>query len=213
MNLFRVLRSPWRWIPALAAVTLASIWIFSPTVRLAVRGVGASSIGKAQLVDAHIYDGAWFDAARAGRIDILAALLDAGYPVNARTAQGYTATILAAYDEQPAALDYLLSRGADPCVGDHNGNTALMGALYKGEIAIARRVLKTACPIDQTNNAGETALSFAVMFGRLSIIQDLVDRGADSSHRDGQGDTPYAIAEKQGNQESMRALRRIARGY
>lgn len=211
MKLFYVLRSPWRWIPLSIAVVLAGIWMFSPTIRLAVRGVAASRIGKARLADAHTYDSAWFDAARAGRVDILGALLDAGYPVNAHTSQGYTAAILTAYDEQPAALDYLLSRGADPCLGDHNGNTALMGALYKGEIDIARRMLKTACPIDQVNNAGETALSFAVMFGRLGMVQELVGRGADPQHRDGQGDTPYAVAKKQGNEEAMQALREVAR--
>ncbi len=85
-----------------------------------------------------------------------------------------------------------------------------MGALYKGELDIARRLLKTTCPIDQANNAGETALSFAAMFGRVGIMRELVDRGADPSHRDAQGSTPYQVAEKQGNQEAMRVLRHMA---
>lgn len=210
MKLIRFFRSPSRWLPLVTVLAIGSAWMFSPSLRLMVRGTGAASIGKARLVDAHTYDGAWFDAARAGRTDILGALLDAGYPIDARTSSGYTAAILAAYDEQPAALDYLLGRGANPCLGDRNGNTALMGALYKGERPAARRLLQTACPVDQTNNAGETALSFAVMFGRLDMIQELVDRGADASHRDRQGDTPYAVAEKQGNEDAMRALRRLA---
>lgn len=203
-------RSPARWLSLVAVLGLAGAWIASPSLRLFVRGADSSSIGKARLVDAHTYDNAWFDAARVGRTDILGALLDAGYPIDAQTSSGYTATILAAYDEQPAALDYLLGRGANACLGDRNGNTALMGALYKGEMAIARRLLQTACPIDQVNHAGETALSFAVLFGRLDIVQALVDRGADTSHRDHQGDTPYGVAEKQGNREAMRVLRNVA---
>ncbi|MET0254745.1 MAG: ankyrin repeat domain-containing protein [Luteibacter sp.] len=203
-------RSPSLWLSLVAVLGLASAWVASPSLRLAVRGTQPSSIARARLVDAHTYDSAWFDAARVGRTDILGALLDAGYPIDAQTSSGYTATILAAYDEQPAALEYLLRRGADACVGDRNGNTALMGALYKGEMPIARRLLKTACPIDQVNHAGETALSFAVLFGRLDIVQELVDRGADTSHRDGQGDTPYGVAEKQGNQDAMRVLRDVA---
>ena len=87
---------------------------------------------------------------------------------------GPVVALLAAYDDHPAALAYLLVAGANPCLGDRNGNTALMGALYKGELAIARRLLKTRCPIDQMNNAGETALSFAALFGRLEILPELV---------------------------------------
>lgn len=210
MKAVSLLRRPSCWLPLLAILVIAGVWIMSPSLRLAVRHVDAETLGKAQYVDAHTYDDTWFDAARAGRSDILDALLDAGYPIDAHTSSGYTATILAAYDHQPAALDHLLERGADACLGDRNGNTALMGALYKGELDIARRLLKTTCPIDQVNNAGETALSFAAMFGRTAIMTELVQHGADPAHRDAQGSTPYQVAQKQGNEEAMRALRHIA---
>jgi ankyrin repeat protein len=212
MKLPNLFRSRAWGLPLVALLGVAGAWVASPSLRLVARGTRAASITKAHFVDAHSFDGAWFDAARAGRTDILGALLDAGYPIDAHTSSGYTATILAAYDEQPAALDYLLRRGADACAADRNGNTALMGALYKGELSIARRLLKAACPIDQVNNAGETALSFAVMFGRLDVVPDLVDLGADPSHLDRQGDTPYAVAEKQGNEAAMRVLRKVAPG-
>jgi ankyrin repeat protein len=210
MKPFRSLRKPRHWLPLLGAFVLATAWMMSPSLRLAVRERLPGSIAHAQLVDAHRYDSEWFDAARAGRIDILAALLDAGYPIDAQTSSGYSATILAAYDDQPAALNYLLERGANACLGDNNGNTALMGALYKGEPGIARRLLKTTCPIDQANHAGETALAFAAMFGRLGMVKDLVDHGADPGHRDREGATPYEVVEKQGNAEAMRVLRNLA---
>ena len=89
------------------------------------------------------YDGDWFDAARVGRVDILRALHEAGYPVDATDSHGYTAVILASYDGQPAALDYLLSAGANACTGDRHGNTALMGALFRNEPDIARRLIDT----------------------------------------------------------------------
>lgn len=209
MTMRRFLRSPRYVLPVLVVLAVAGTWFMSPRLRLAVRDVEPATITAVQRVDAHRYDDAWFDAARVGRIDILDALLDAGYPIDATTSAGYTATILAAYDHQPAALDHLLARGADACLGDRNGNTALMGALYKGEMDIATRLLSTHCPIDQTNNAGETALSFAVMFGRLPMLQPLLQRGADPSHRDRQGDTPYRVAEKQGNDDAMHALRSL----
>ena len=187
---------------------LAAYFCF-PSLRLPANASQLRSLSGLQQVDAHHYDQEWFDAARVGRVDILSALYDAHYPLDSTTHTGYTALILAAYDEQPAALDYLLQAGADPCLGDRNGNTALMGTLYKGQLTIARRLLKTRCPIDQTNNAGETALSFAALFGRLEILPELVALGADPNHVDARGDTSLVIAAKQGNTEAAAALRKV----
>ncbi|MDB6085133.1 MAG: hypothetical protein JWN43_3014 [Gammaproteobacteria bacterium] len=187
---------------------LAAYYCF-PSLRLRANAGQLRSLSGSQQVDAHHYDQEWFDAARVGRVDILGALYDARYPLDSKTQAGYTALILAAYDEHPAALDYLLLVGADPCLGDRNGNTALMGTLYKGNMRIARRLLRTRCPIDQMNNAGETALSFAALFGRLEILPELVALGADANHLDARGDTPLVIARKQGNAEAAAALRKV----
>jgi uncharacterized protein len=153
------------------------------------------------------YDGDWFDAARVGRVDILRALHDAGYPVDAVDSHGYTAVILASYDGQPAALDYLLSAGANACTGDRHGNTALMGALFKNEPDIARRLIATHCPIDQTNGAGETALGFATLFNRFDLIPLLVARGANPDHVDRRGQSLLQLAQSHDNAEAVDALR------
>lgn len=189
-------------------LVLFAIYACFPEVRLALRGSPRAQLAETgtRRVDPHLYDAEWFDAARAGRLDILGVLLDANYPINARTKAGYTALILAAYDDQPKALDFLLKKGADACAADRNGNTALMGALYKGEMSIAYTLAERSCPIDQANNAGETALAFAALFGRVDIIPLLVSRGADPSHRDAQGQTPRVVALKQGNRTSVAAL-------
>jgi hypothetical protein len=155
------------------------------------------------------YDDDWFDAARVGRIDILRGLLDAGYPIDAADNHGYTAVILAAYDGQPAALDFLLSAGANACLGDRHGNTALMGTLFKGEPAISRRLVETHCPIDQTNGAGETALDFAALFGRIDLIPVLVRHGADPNHVDGRGQSLLQIALTHDNGATADALRQV----
>ncbi|MBI0325478.1 ankyrin repeat domain-containing protein [Burkholderia plantarii] len=160
----------------------------------------------ATVQDIHHYDDDWFAAARLGRTDILDALLQAGYPIDAVTSRGYTALILTAYDAQPEAMAFLLAHGANACVGDRNGNTALMGAIFKGELDIARRLMTASCPIDQVNNAGETALSFAALFGRLDLLPELVKLGADPDHADARGTTALRLAQQQGNQEAYRAL-------
>jgi ankyrin repeat protein len=163
--------------------------------------------------NAHQFDSEWFAAARAGRVDILGALLDAHYPIDATTSQGYTALILAAYDAQPATVDFLLRRHANACVGDHNGNTALMGALFKGEPDIARTLMSTNCAIDQANYSGETALAFAALFGRLDMMPLLTARGANPNHVDARGGTLLQIAEEQGNQSAVLALRKVGATY
>lgn len=196
-------------LPLLLILIAVAAYFLFPVLRLPRNASHLRAMPALHEVDAHRYDQEWFDAARAGRIDILAALHDAHYPINARTHAGYTALILAAYDEQPAALDYLLDAGADPCIGDNNGNTALMGALYKGEITIAKRLLETSCKVDQTNKSGATALSFAALFGRLELFPELIARGANPDHANVRGDTPLQIALKQGNEQAAAALRKI----
>lgn len=192
-----------------AIVLLAGAYACLPQLRLWTHAGALRQVSNAQWVDAHRYDAEWFDAARAGRVDILRALHDAHYPIDARNQSGYTAAVLAAYDEQPEALDYLLEAGANACLADRHGNTALMGAIYKGHADIARRLLRAGCPIDQANNNGETALAFAVLFGRSSLLADLAHAGARLDSRDAQGQTPMAIAIKQGNQEMVTALRQL----
>jgi ankyrin repeat protein len=197
---------------------------FSTTRRL-VRTVTAASItvllaaGCAQHVyqsgtysaaaDTPKYADDWFAAARAGRTDIVEALIDAHYPLETRTPDGYTALILSAYDNHPETLKALLFAGANACAADRHGNTALMGALFKGETNIAKMLLGTRCDIDQTNYAGETALSFAALFGRLDMIPVLVAHGANVNHVDARGGTALQMAIGQRNTVVADALRQV----
>ncbi|MCC8395414.1 ankyrin repeat domain-containing protein [Paraburkholderia sp. MMS20-SJTR3] len=199
---------------AIAACAAAIAGCAQPTLRAALPQpdrLSAQPAGQqgGQQADAHRYDDTWFAAARLGRVDILQALVDARYPLDTTTSEGYTALTLTAYRNQPAALDYLLRAGADPCIGDRHGNTALMGALFKGETAIAKRLVDTRCPIDQTNNAGQTALSFAAMFGRLDMLPVLVAHGANPDHVDRLGRTPLQNALLQGNESAVAALEKV----
>ncbi|MGF6267138.1 ankyrin repeat protein [Paraburkholderia youngii] len=155
------------------------------------------------------YTDDWFAAARAGRTDIVKALIDAHFPLETKTPEGYTALILSAYDDHPETLEALLSAGANACAADQHGNTALMGALFKGEKDIATILLDTHCNIDQSNNAGETALSFAALFGRLDMLPVLVAHGANVNHVDARGATALQMAIAQGNMAAADALRRV----
>jgi uncharacterized protein len=194
---------------SLALTGALAAYLCFPQLRLWTHANALRMVPAARRVNAHKYDPEWFDAARAGRVDILQLLHHARYPIDTQDAAGYTAVILAAYDEQPQALDYLLRTGANACIADHNGNTALMGAIYKGNTAIAQRLLQTDCPVGQANKAGDTALAFAVLFGREALLQDLIDRGARLDGHDIHGKTLMGIALEQGNDKMVRRLRSL----
>src|SRR5258708_10197013 len=159
------------------------------------------------VTDTPRYTEDWFVAARAGRTDIVQALIDAHFPLETTTPEGYTALILSAYRNHPQTLQVLLCARANACAADRHGNTALMGALFKGETNIATTLLDTHCDIDQTNNAGETALSFAALFGRLDMIPVLVAHGANATHVDALGGHALQIANDQNNPVAEDALR------
>lgn len=199
----------------IAATVVVLVWaavsishVFLPNLWLPAAGGSIAMKGQVEWVDPHIYDQQWFDAARAGRQDVTQALADAGFPVNTRNRSGYTALVLAAYHGHIEEVVTLLKAHANPCIPDTNGNNALMGALFKGD-ALMTNVLISLCPLDQTNNSGQTALAFAAMFSRLDSITDLVKRGADPAHTDSQGKTPLDIAVEQGNDKAAAALRSV----
>ncbi|RAU42263.1 MULTISPECIES: ankyrin repeat domain-containing protein [unclassified Pseudomonas] len=204
----------WRWaVVCLLAVlviwaALVASHLFLPNLWLPASPGGIPLRGQVERVNPHLYDQEWFDAARAGRQDITEALADAGYPVNAVNSSGYTALVLATYHGHLPEVRALLARHADPCIPDNNGNTALMGALFKGEQEVAEQLLDR-CPIDQSNHSGQTALSFAALFGRLDFLPTLVQRGADPDHVDVEGKTALRIVSEQGNEQAAAALRSL----
>jgi ankyrin repeat protein len=213
MSIFRYKRiSIWLFLLPLLLLLLWSgnraAHVFLPNVWLPASAESFRLSNEVQQVDPHLYDSEWFDAARAGRADITNALLEAGYPVNSRTGSGYTAVVLATYHGDLDEVSLLLKAGADPCIPDFSGNTALMGALFKGEMTVAQRLLDL-CPIELTNNAGQTALSFAALFGRLDILPELVRRGANPDHLDTTGHTATMIVQQQGNGAAVAALEAV----
>lgn len=136
----------------------------------------------------------FFDAARAGRTDMLQEFITAGYDLNSRDGKGYTALILAAYHGHPAAVEQLIEAGADACAEDQRGNTALMGAIFKGELSIARRLMKTGCSANQANRVGQTPAMYAALFGRVELLDELKAKGANLKAEDIDGNTAEALA-------------------
>lgn len=147
-------------------------------------------------------DAAWFDAARAGDAAALRRGIAAGVAIDALDPRGASALILAAYHGHIEAVDALLLAGADPDLADGaRGNTALMGALFRGHEAVARRLLDDPrTDPDVRNGAGQTAAMFAALFNREAMIDALAARGADLAAADARGSTPEVLARQQGSE-------------
>lgn len=149
----------------------------------------------------------YFDAARQGDIATLQTYYEAGLNPNVADEKGYTAIILSAYHGHTEAVKFLLSnKHVNPCQEDNTGNTALMGAIFKGNFGAIKALIKADCDIDQVNASGQTALMFATLFNRTNTINELSAAGANIKAKDKAGNGLTDIALSQGNYELAEAL-------
>jgi ankyrin repeat protein len=169
---------------------LRAVVLGSSIVQLTAAGaVAQDSTGVASLSPQRVKE-LYFDAAREGRVDLLAGLMKEGMGVDLRDPRGFTPLILAAF---------LIGHGADPCAIDPKGNSSLMGVAFRGETEMAVRLLAERCDINAANRTGQTALMMAAMFGRTEVVKLLVGHGADPALKDLSGNTAAGLARQQGN--------------
>ncbi len=141
-----------------------------------------------------------FKAAREGNVDILDALVKLNTNIDAKSERGFTALILSAYHGHKEATEFLLKKGADSCAVGPRGNTALMGAVFKGQTAIINTLTgPAACKVDFQNPNGQTALMLAALFGRTDIANQLLEAGANPDLADSAGNSPRTLAQSQDN--------------
>lgn len=149
-----------------------------------------------------------FDAARLGREEMIAALLQAGADVRAVDPNGHSALILASYHGHEGATALLLQHGSLVDQPDKaRGNTALMGVAFKGHDAIAERLLDAGAEPDATNRAGQTALMMAALFGHGTIVDRLLERGCDPQLQDAAGNSAVSVARSQSNEAMVARLK------
>ncbi|MFT2092510.1 ankyrin repeat domain-containing protein [Paraglaciecola sp. 2405UD69-4] len=161
----------------------------------------------AETVDNEQLKTIYFDAAREGDIDTLKAYYAAGLSPNVADKKGYTALILAAYHGETDAVNYLIDEAnANACQEDNSGNTALMGAIFKGNFGAIKSLIGADCDIDQANQNGQTAAMFATLFNRTETIAALTEAGADLDAKDSSGNSLVDIALSQGNYELAEKL-------
>jgi ankyrin repeat protein len=81
-------------------------------------------------------------------------------------------------------VGFLLNRGADPNIGDSNGDTPLMIAAGIGFEEAASQMVRQGAKVDAGNRRGETALSVAVQQRQPRIVELLLRAGANPDKPD-----------------------------
>ncbi|WP_104029773.1 ankyrin repeat domain-containing protein [Vibrio jasicida] len=115
----------------------------------------------------------FFDAARIGNNEVVDTFVSQGFPIDQRNTQSYTALMVAAYQGHRETVRLLLDSGANACLQDKRGNTALMGALIKREIGIAKDLYQTDCSPELRNKAGLNLKEFAEIYGQSNVLKSL----------------------------------------
>ena len=134
------------------------------------------------------------DAAEAGNLTAVAALLAAGAPPDARDGTEMTPLMVAVVHDHTAVVELLLARGANVNARDDGGVTALMLAANNGRGEILERLLRYGAAVNAQTRAGWTPLMYAAWTGRTDVARRLLAAGANPAATDRIGWTALEYA-------------------
>lgn len=139
-------------------------------------------------------------AAKAGHIDVIEVLIEAGASVDAKNSSGSTALLHAVKANKSKAVDALLEAGADVEAHLNNGSwTSLHTAAEDIHLEVVQILLKHGANVHakDADNGNDTPLHVAVrqagMDGTYEIVQALLGHGADEGARNDNELTPVCV--------------------
>ncbi|MGE8649815.1 ankyrin repeat domain-containing protein [Acinetobacter indicus] len=156
---------------------LASILAFSSAFATAaeVKNVSpAKTAASVQMTSQQELIDLFFAAAKIGNSEVINEFLKHGFPVDIRNQDGYTPLMMATYYGHQDIVTTLLAKGADRCARDKRGNTALMGALFKMEFAIAKQLRQVDCDAQAKKTGQKTTAEFAKVIGQEKQLQKII---------------------------------------
>jgi len=143
-------------------------------------------------------------------------LIEKGADVTIKANDGTTALIEAANDSREV-FDLLLAKGASMDDKKNDGTgcfyECMLGILFYGlpNYDLAEFLISKGADVDEAPVSGElkgyATLIFAAREGNKEAVKFLLDHGADPNAENEQGDTPLALAEKQGHAEVVAMLK------
>jgi ankyrin repeat protein len=119
------------------------------------------------------------EAARAGDVATVRALIAKRADVNEPSRDGSTALLWAAYHADLAMTQALLTAGAKTNTANKYGVTPLLQASRTGAAPVIQALLRAGADPKQTHPEGETALMAASYAGNIESVKLLLEAGAD----------------------------------
>ena len=104
--------------------------------------------------------------------------------INFQDDKGDTALHLTAGRRDLQWLAFMLSKGANPNVGNRSGDTPLIVASRIGFMDGIDLLLRARAQVDRTNRLGETALIVAVQQRQMPVVRRLLEAGANPDKTD-----------------------------
>ncbi len=143
-------------------------------------------------------------ATREKNLDILNLLLATGkVDIDDGGKSGYTVLHWAVATSNVTAVDFLLSKRANPNVADQNGTTPLHVAAFCAiKTDVLGLILEKEVDINSREQNGDTPLSLAIRAKNVIGIKLLLEKGADPTVRNENSDTPIHLAAAAFNKNS-----------
>lgn len=119
--------------------------------------------------------------------------------------RGFSPLVMAAYVDASDVVRAIIAAGAAPDEADGTGNTALMGACFKGHVASITALIDGGADVNIQNSLGMSPLMFAIQFKQPAVCALLLSKGASTIQTDNNGLTAIDYA-KQANIEEINNL-------
>jgi uncharacterized protein len=148
-------------------------------------------------------------AAKQGQDTAVRRLLELGFPVDARDAQGATALLHACGAGHRDVAATLIDAGADLSASASNGMTPLAAAVAARREALVALLIEHSADVNQRLPGDATALMIAAVQGYPEIAEQLLDAGADANAVDARGHSALHAGSQFGfeQNDSLRARR------
>lgn len=131
---------------------------------------------------------------------VLTLLLEGGANVNEVAQDGFSPMHVACENNHDRVVKILLKYGARMDVVAHNGCTPLHLAAKQGHSEVIAVLLSSRVKCDfPVRNSNTTALLLACMAGHSTVVEQLLDAGADPQVEDLNGNTPLHFTSRDGN--------------
>jgi len=146
----------------------------------------------------------FFIAIRNDDAGVITNLLNRGFDPSTRDEKGQPGLTIAMQEHALKAARALLARPeVDVNALNQAGESALMMAALKGDLAGVQLLLERGAKVDQT---GWSPLHYAATGPEPKVVQLLLDCGADIDAASPNGSTPLMMAAQYGSEDSVRLL-------